>query len=92
MQSFFPFHVKKFVGPVKFSARPVDPRCHWAYGGMGLVTFLISIEATLGVFATNNQGWVSSGRNLFLPGRRKKPTFFHIFTVSSGRNGRIIEL
>ena len=35
------------------------------------------------------QGWVSSGRNLFLPGQRKKHRFFRIFPLSSGRNGRM---
>ena len=35
------------------------------------------------------QGWVSSGRNLFLPGQWKKHGFFHIFPLSSGRNGRM---
>ena len=35
------------------------------------------------------QGWVSSGRNLFLPGQRKKHGFFRIFPLSSGRNGRM---
>ena len=35
------------------------------------------------------QDWVSSGRNLFLPGQRKKHGFFRIFPLSSGRNGRM---
>ena len=44
---------------------------------------------TVATFFDVRQGWVSSGRNLFLPGQRKKHGFFRIFPLSSGRNGRM---
>ena len=49
-----------------------------------------SLPVSVGQFQCGlNQGWVSSGRNLVLPGQRKKHGFFRIFPLSSGRNGRM---
>ena len=62
--------------------------CHLS--DLVLYTSLHETYRQLCLFRTDvDQGWVSSGRNLFLPGQRKKHGFFRIFPLSSGRNGRM---